>query len=108
MSRGEYMGIASKATQFASQVQQGAKNSTISILAMALKVFTGFVIGLTFALIGQEMIKYETFMFIFVMVVVWGLIFRLTMKWSLGSILIFDLISVLVALLLRMYILVAP
>ncbi len=102
------MGIASKVTQIASNVQQGAKTTSISIFGLIIKVITGFVLGLTFALIGQEMIQYGTFMFVFMMVLVWGLVFRLTMKWSVGSILIFDLICVLVALLLRMYILVAP
>jgi hypothetical protein len=102
------MGIVNKVSQIATNVQQGAKTTSISLLGLSIKMITGFILGLTFALIGQEVIQYGTFMFVFMMVLVWGLVLRITLKWSIGSILIFDLICILVALLLRMYIIVAP
>lgn len=102
------MGITDKVSQLAGNVQQGVKNTSVSLLAITLRILTGLILGLTFALIGQEVFKYTTFMFVFMMVVVAGLIFRTSRSWSVGAILIFDLICVLVALLLRAYILIAP
>lgn len=102
------MGITDKVSQIAGQVQDGVKNTSMSFLAVTIKLLTGFVIGLTIALIGQEMMGYGTFSFVFVLVVVLGLIFKLVSKWSLASVLLFDLFAVLVALLLRLYIQVAP
>lgn len=102
------MGISDKMSQFAGQVQDGVKNTSKSLAAIALKVLTGFMVGLTMALVGQEVFHFGTILFIFMMLVVGIALYRLMASWNLGAVLIFDLICVLVALLLRMYILVAP
>jgi hypothetical protein len=102
------MGITDKMSQLAGNVQQGVKSSSMSLLAITVKLMTCFFFALTVALIGQEMMNYGTFMFMFMLLVVGGLLFKLLSPWGLGSVLIFDLICILVALLLRMYILVAP
>lgn len=102
------MGISDKVSQIAGQVQDGVKNTSVSIVGITIKLITAFVIGLTVALIGQEMMGYGTFAFVFMMIVVLALIFKLISKWSLASVLLFDLFAVLVALLLRLYIQVAP
>lgn len=102
------MGITDKMSQLAGQVQDGVKSSSKSLAAMALKIITVFVLGLTMALIGQEIFAYGTILFLFMMLVVGLSLFRLMSSWSLGAVMIFDLICVLVGLLLRMYILVAP
>ena len=102
------MGISSKISQMATNVQVGVKNTSISLFSLTLKLFTGFFIGLTLALIGQEMMGFGVLGFMFMMVVTMGLIVRALLKWSVGAVLVFDLIAVLVALLLRMYILIAP
>ena len=102
------MGITDKISQVASNVQVGAKNASVSVLSIGLKLLTGLLIGLTLALIGQEMMGYGTFSFVLMMVVSIGLIYKLLQSWSVSSVLVFDLICVLVALLLRMYILIAP
>jgi hypothetical protein len=102
------MGITEKVSRLADNVQQGVRDSSVSMLSMAFKLVTCFFFALTVSLIGQEMMDYGTFMFVFMFIVVGGLIFKLILSWSIGSVLIFDLVCVLVALLLRMYILVAP
>lgn len=102
------MGISDKMSQLAGQVQDGVKNSSKSLAALSLKLVTAFLIGLTLSLIGQELLTYGSLLFAFVMLSVGAVIFRILASWTLGSVLIFDLICVLVALLLRMYILVAP
>jgi hypothetical protein len=102
------VGISDKMSQLAGQVQDGVKSSSKSLAALSLKVVTAFVIGLTMSLIGQEIMAYGSLLFIFVMISIGAIILRLLSPWTLASVLIFDLICVLVALLLRMYILVAP
>lgn len=102
------MGFSDKVAQIAGNVQQGVKDSSMSLASMVAKIITCFVFALTFALIGQEMMNFGTFMFVFMMLIVGSLLFKIIAKWSLASVLIFDLICILVALLLRMYILIAP
>lgn len=102
------MGITDKFSQFAGQMQDGVKNTSVSAFAIFLKVVTAFMVSLTLALIGQEMMNYGSFAFIFMMVVVIGLLWKLMSKWTVGAVLLFDLFCVLVALLLRLYIQVAP
>lgn len=102
------MGISDRMSQFAGQVQDGVKSSSKSLASIVLKAITGFILGLTFALIGQELSSYGTIVFIFIMLLVGFGAYKIMQNWALGSVLIFDLICILVALLLRMYILVAP
>ena len=102
------MGITDKVSKLADNLQEGAKTTSISLFNWSLKIASGLVYGLTFALVGQTMMGFGTFAFIFMSTVVTGLIVRLLINWSVGQVLLFDLFSVLVALLLRMYILVAP
>ncbi len=102
------MSISDKMKGLSTNMQEGVKNSSVSLLNLIARVLTGFMLGLTLALIGQELVGYGTFSLLFVMVVVLGLVIKTTSSWSLGKILIFDLILILVAMLLRMYILVAP
>lgn len=102
------MGIGDKMRGLASSAQEGVKSSTLSFFHFTLRFVTGILLGLVLGLIGQELVGYGTFALIFVMVVVLGVILKLLANWSVGQILIFDLICVLVAMLLRMYILVAP
>jgi hypothetical protein len=102
------MNISDKVKGLSTNVQDGVKNSSVSLFCLALRVLTGFMLGLTLGLIGQELVGYGTLALTFMMVVVMSLVVKTTSGWSLGRILIFDLILVLMAMLLRMYILVAP
>lgn len=102
------MGIGDKMRGFANSAQEGVKSTTLSVFHFSLRFITGILLGLVLALIGQELMGYGTFALLFVMVVVLSVILKLLANWSVGQILIFDLICVLVAMLLRMYILIAP
>lgn len=102
------MGISDKMKGLSTNMQVGVKNSSVSLINLSLRVVTGLMLGLTLALIGQELIGYGSLALLFVMVVVVGLVVKTTSGWGIGKILIFDLILALVAMLLRMYILVAP
>jgi len=102
------VGVADKLKGFSTNLQEGAKNSSVSLIGMTLRVLTGFMLGLTLGLIGQEVLGYGSMSLIFMMVVVMGLVVKTTSGWNIGKILIFDLFLILVAMLLRMYILIAP
>lgn len=102
------MGFSERMKGFATNMQEGVKTSSISLAAITLRVITGFFLGLTLALIGQELTAYGTFSLLLVTFVVLGLFMRISSSWRVPHILLFDLICVLVAQLLRMYILLAP
>ncbi|HEY8271502.1 MAG TPA: hypothetical protein VIG33_11490 [Pseudobdellovibrionaceae bacterium] len=102
------MNISDKMKGLSTNVQDGVKNSSVLLFCLSLRILTGFMLGLTLGLIVQELVGYGTLALIFMMVVVMGLVVRVTSGWNIGKILIFDLILILVAMLLRMYILVAP
>lgn len=102
------MGITDKMSQIAGQVQDGVKNTSSSLLSMSLKLITSLLVSYTIATVGQMMMNYGTVAFIFLMVVLVGGLMKLMAPWRLGVVLLFDLFVVLVALLLRLYIQVAP
>lgn len=89
-------------------LQDRVKSSSSSVGIMIVKVTTGLILGLTLALIGDEVLQYGWFSFILVMVVTLTTLLRIMRSWAWGYVLIFNLICVLIGLLLRMYILIAP
>jgi|SRR6185312_5950513 len=91
-----------------SNVQDRFKTSTQMVLLLVLRLLTGLFLGLTLALIGQEIVQYEVFSFVLVTVVVVATLMRITRAWTWTHLFIFNLICVLIGLLLRMYILIAP
>lgn len=102
------MSLGEKMKGLAVNVQEGVKTSSISIFNIILRLITGIALGLTIALICQELFSYGNFALLFCLTVVAGLFLKISNQWSTWHILIFDLICILVAQLLRMYILLAP
>ena len=95
-------------SRFTDVLQQKIKTSSAGLATFLLKALSGFVLGLTFALIGEEAMGYGNISFIFVILVTCLVFLRLTKPWSWVPVLVFDLVMVLIGLLLRMYILIAP
>lgn len=102
------MGISDKMSQFAGSVQSGVTKSSSSLLNTTLKIATALILGLVFTLIGAELFSYGQLLFTFVLLVVAALTYRVIRNFSLGQVLLFDLFCVLVGLVLRMYIMIAP
>lgn len=102
------MGIKEQVTSMAQGAQSKAKSSAHSLMQITFRLVTGFFLGLTIALIGQELTGYGSFSLIFLNLVVLGLFFRLSQNWNMVKILVFDLVCVLVIQILKMYILIAP
>lgn len=102
------MGIADNLKGMAGNIQQGAKNTTVSLSHRLLRLVSGFFAGLVLALIIQEMMQSETLMLIFFTTLFMSMIYIFLSRFSILQILIFDLICVLVISLMRLYIMVAP
>lgn len=102
------MGLTGKLKDMSTQFQHGAQRSTISLAHILLRLISGFFIGFVLALILQEVFKSGTLMLIFCTLLFMGIVYKLLSRFTLGQIVIFDLICVLIGALLRMYILMAP
>ncbi|MFP5518655.1 MAG: hypothetical protein ACLGGX_02030 [Bdellovibrionia bacterium] len=102
------MGITDRMNMMVENAKQGTKNTAFNLLHWAVRLITGFFLGFTLALIFQQVMGFGVFALIFFTVVVMGVVLKVLSSWSLPKILIFDLFCILVGMLLRMYILVAP
>ncbi len=89
-------------------IPKNLKKSSASFLLFLLKLLSGVFLGLTFALAGEEIVGYEGFAFWFVLIMFTGIFLRVSKNWKFGGTIIFNLIFVLMALLFRMYVLMAP
>ncbi len=75
---------------------------------LLVKVLSGFILGLTFALVFRQLMNIGQLTFTFVIVMIVGFFIRLSSKWKFTGVLLFNLFCVMTALLLRMYLIVAP
>ena len=89
-------------------VQVKIKSSSSGAFAYGFRLFTGMVLGLTFSLVGETIFGYGGLLFTFVIVTVAGLFLRIFRHWGVVGILIFNLFCILVGMILRMYIHMAP
>ena len=95
-------------SQLAMKIQNQLKETTESLSVYVLKIISGLMLGLTLTLIFQEIIGFESLSFILMSCSILLSFLRVVKSWSAISVLVFDLICILIALLLRMYILMAP
>jgi hypothetical protein len=89
-------------------LQDRVKTSSNAISLLIFKVISGLFLGLTFALIGDQVVDYGWFSFVLVIVVTAGTLLRVMKSWTWMHVSIFVLICLLIGMLLRMYILIAP
>ncbi len=94
--------------QFIEDLQIKFKNSSTSISLVIAKLFVGFVLGLTFSIIGQQIFQYGEASGLLVILVSMIAFYRVVKTWRFVPLLVFSLICVLIGLLLRMYIMIAP
>ncbi len=94
--------------QFVEDLHYRIKTSSGSFLLFSFKLLIGLALGLTFALIGQQIANYGDFSFTLVVVATTMLFARLSKNWRFWGVLSFALICVLLGISLRMYIVVAP
>ncbi len=102
------MGIADNIKNMAANMQSAAANSTVSMAQRFLRALSGFFIGLVLALIVQELTQSGELMMVFMTIFFMAIVYKLLRRLQIFQILIFDLVCVLIAALLRMYIMIAP
>lgn len=94
------------------KMQDQFKKTSSDLFLFSLKFMSGAVLGLTFALIMQEALGKadgeNLLAFFFVISVATVVFLKLSKTWTLTSLLVFDLIAVLIGMVLRLYIMVAP
>jgi hypothetical protein len=99
-------------SEMAGRMQTQFKKTSGDLLLFGIKFISGVILGLTFALIMQEVMgKAEDenlLAFFFVIVTTMAVYIRLTRYWGQAAKLIFDRVCVLTGLVLRLYIMVAP
>lgn len=90
------------------RVQERLRQGSRSLSLWGFKAVTGFFVGLTFALVIQKISGMGTLAFAAVVVFFIGAVLRISKNWSFTGVLIFNLFCIMVGLMLRMYILIAP
>lgn len=95
-------------SQFIENLQYRIKTTSGSIFMSMFKLCVGLMLGLTFSLIGQQMINYGKLAFFFVIIATVMAFHRLARGWKWSNLLVFTLICVLIGVLLQMYIQIAP
>lgn len=91
-----------------SGMQDRVKTGSNALALLSFKAISGLWVGLTLALIGDQIIDYGWFSFTLVIVVTTAALLRVMKSWTWMHVLIFNLICMLIGMLLRMYILIAP
>lgn len=94
--------------QFIENVQQTLKRNSQNIGISILRLFSGVVLGLTLTLIFQQILGYGQLLYWFVIFLSTAAFFKTTKGWNFVSVLALDFVLVLIALILKMYILIAP
>ncbi len=99
-------------SELVDKMQHRFKQSSGDIFNFFLKVFTGLVLGLTLALIIHEMMGKKDgdgmLSFLFIILVVTGVFMRVAKKWPVVPVLVFDLVCILIGIVLKFYVMVAP
>lgn len=99
-------------SEMADRMHTQFKKTSSDLVLFSLKLISGIVIGLTLGLITQVVLgggEGENLLaFILVMAVTVGVFMRLAKSWGITMVLVFDLICILVGMLLKLYIMVAP
>lgn len=102
------MGMSDSLQNMGHSMKESVKSTSISLFSVSLRLISGFFLGITLALIGQQLIQYQTTSFIFVLCVVTAVFMKISSSWSIGKTLVFDLIFILIGQILKMYIYMAP
>jgi hypothetical protein len=102
------MSIVDRINSQTMQMGASAKLGIQNFFLLSCKVISGLILGLTFSLVGQEVFHYGPVLFGFAIVAITSVFYKLSKSWGSIGLLIFDLLCILAALLVRMYIVVAP
>ncbi len=93
--------------QLLQSIPGGFKRSSAHFLLFVFKLFSGVFLGLTFALVGEEIMGYGGFSFWFVLITLTSVFLKASKNWKVGGVIIFDFTFILMILLFRIYVLIA-
>lgn len=102
------MGFVDNFKNVANSMQQRVTRTSSTLAQRLLRLSSGLIVAVVLSLIIQEFSQNGTLMFIFFTVFFTLLLYRLLRSFSIFQIFIFDVICVLIATLLRLYIMLAP
>jgi len=91
-----------------SKVQFQVKRRSNDMGTYVFRVLTGGWIGMVVAHLFQMIFGFENFLFLFVIVLMTGVVVRVTRGWGFFGVVLLNLFCVLVGALLQMYVQVAP
>ncbi|MES2769468.1 MAG: hypothetical protein V4596_10020 [Bdellovibrionota bacterium] len=94
--------------EFIENMQHTLKKNSQNIGLFAVRLFSGLFLGVTLTLVGQQILGYGQFLFWFIIVLTTAVFLKITKGWKWVGIIVLDFILVLIGLLLKMYILIAP
>jgi hypothetical protein len=94
--------------QMIQNMQVKIKKTSQSFFVLVFRFFSGIILGLTLGIAGQEAFNYGQLAFWFVTILFLTVFLKISQKWGVGHLIVYNLICVLLGLLLRMYVLVAP
>lgn len=89
-------------------MQVRIKKTSQSFFVVLFRLISGLALGLTLAIAGQEAFGYTSLGFWFVTVLFLTVFLKVSSKWGFGHLIVYNLVCVLLGLLLRMYVLIAP
>lgn len=102
------MSLTDNIKNLSSNMQHGAKNASVTYAQRLLRLVSGFFVGMVLALIIQQFMQSSTLMLVFFTTLFTAVIYRLLRPLTVLQIFVFDIICVLIATSLRMYIMLAP
>ena len=91
-----------------SKMQFQVKKRSNDFGTYIFRVFTGGWIGMVFAHLFQMIFAFENLLFLFIIVLVTGVVVRLTKGWGFFAVVLLNLFCILAGALLQMYVKVAP
>ena len=90
------------------KIQVRLQESSKGLGLLLFKVVTGFFVGVSISLVYRTITSIGDTATLFIIVVATMGFLRISKKWKLAGVVVFNLVCVLLAMLLRLYILVAP
>jgi hypothetical protein len=102
------MSLSDKFNNSIERIQEGTKHSFYTIFLLSVKIISSFFFGLLISLIFKELSHFGNLLFLFTLLVFTAVFFKLITNLSLRNLIIVDSFIVLICLLLKMYIMIAP
>ena len=93
--------------EFKEGFSSNIKNSFHDFMIFSIRLFSGFLLGLTIALAAEKIMGIQIFAFMFVVILTSFVVLRVTKNLGLLGAIIFLLVLVLIGVLLQLYILKA-